>query len=76
MYFLVIIVGLLDSLNCIDIQEKGEGVRVLYLKSKDGYNELKAVGTFADIKAGEKVWVHFPIEELRVYDKKSEQIVA
>ncbi|MCK4803470.1 MAG: ABC transporter ATP-binding protein [Spirochaetes bacterium] len=62
--------------NCIDIQEKGEGVRVLYLKSKDGYNELKAVGTFADIKAGEKVWVHFPIEELRVYDKKSEQIVA
>ena len=56
--------------HCVDIQEKGEGVRILYLQSKEKYNELKAVGTFPNIEAGQKVWLQFPTDKVRIYDKK------
>ncbi len=61
---------------CVDIQEKGEGIRILYLKSKEKYNELKAVGTYKEIVAGDKVWVHFPMNKIRIYDKANDTIAA
>ncbi|MBN2324988.1 MAG: ABC transporter ATP-binding protein [Spirochaetes bacterium] len=60
---------------CMDIQEKGEGLRILYLTSKEKRNELKAVGTFPDIKSGSEVWVLFPAGKIRIYDKESGKTV-
>jgi glycerol transport system ATP-binding protein len=61
--------------HCIDIQEKGEGLRILYLKSKEELNELKAVGTFPGFKSGSDVWVQFPVNKIRIYDKESGKTV-
>jgi len=62
--------------HCADIQEKGEGVRILYLRSKERHNELKAVGTFQDIVSGKDVWVQFPANKIRIYDKESGEIIT
>jgi glycerol transport system ATP-binding protein len=62
--------------HCLDIQEKGEGVRILFLKSKDELNELKAVGTFPDVQAGDRLWVDLPQDKIRIYEKETGRIVA
>ncbi len=61
--------------HCMDIQEKGEGLRILYLRSKEKRNELKAVGTFTDFKSGSDVWVLFPTNKIRIYEKESGKTV-
>jgi hypothetical protein len=58
------------------VQEKGEGVRILFLKSKDKYNELKAVGTFPDVEAGEKLWVELSHDKIGIYDKETGKIIV
>jgi glycerol transport system ATP-binding protein len=63
------------SFHCIDIQEKGEGLRVLYLKSKEKQNELKAVGTFPGFESGRDVWIQFPTNKIRIYNKESGKTV-
>lgn len=62
--------------KCDEIEEKGRGVRILYLKSKNNQNEIKASGSFSDICAGDKVWVQFPGDKIRIYDKGSEQLIT
>jgi glycerol transport system ATP-binding protein len=62
--------------HCMDIQEKGEGVRILFLKSKEKLNELKAVGTFPDIEAGDTLWVEMTQDKIRIYEKETGRIVA
>jgi glycerol transport system ATP-binding protein len=62
--------------DCLDVQEKGEGVRILFLKSKDKYNELKAVGTFPDVEAGEKLWVELSHDKIGIYDKETGKIIV
>jgi glycerol transport system ATP-binding protein len=64
------------SFHCEDVEEKGEGVRVLYLKSKEGKNELKVVGRYISISAGMDVWVEFPEDKIRIYDSETGQIVS
>jgi glycerol transport system ATP-binding protein len=61
---------------CEDVEEKGEGIRVLYLKSHEKRNELKAVGRFPGIQSGSTVWVRIPLEKVHIYDYESEQIVS
>ncbi len=60
--------------KCNEIEEKGRGVRILYLKSKNNQNEIKALGTFSDVSTGDKVWIQFPRDKVRIYDKKGQQI--
>jgi len=62
--------------TCDDIEEKGRGVRVLYLKSEKGQNEIKALGSHFDVRKGDKLWVQFPRDKIRIYDKESEQIIV
>ncbi len=62
--------------HCEDVEEKGEGIRVLYLRSKEGKNELKAVGRFTGIRSGTDVWVGIPLDKVHLYDYESEQIVS
>lgn len=62
--------------HCEEVEEKGEGIRVLYLKSKDRKNELKAVGRFAEFRSGTDVWVDIPLDKVHIYDYESEQIVS
>jgi glycerol transport system ATP-binding protein len=62
--------------HCQDVEEKGEGVRVLYLKSMEGRNELRAVGKFLDIQPGDDLWVEIPPDKIRIYDRETGQIVA
>jgi glycerol transport system ATP-binding protein len=61
--------------HCTDIQERGEGVRILYLKSSEKQNIINAVGSFPDISAGDNVWVQFPADKIRIYDQENEEIV-
>jgi len=61
---------------CREVEEKGEGVRVLYLQSPEKKNEVKAVGKFLQIESGKKVWVRFPVEKMRIYNSETEHIVA
>jgi len=61
--------------HCIDTQEKGEGLRILYLKSKEKLNELKAVGTFPGFESGKDVGVQFPTNKIRIYDNESGEII-
>lgn len=61
--------------HCEDIQERGEGVRILYLKSSEKQNMINAVGSFPDISAGDNVWVQLPTDKIRIYDQESEEIV-
>jgi len=60
--------------KCNEIEEKGRGVRILYLKSENNQNEIKALGTFSDVSTGDKVWIQFPRDKVRIYDKKGQQI--
>jgi glycerol transport system ATP-binding protein len=62
--------------RCSDIQEKGEGVRVLYLESVNKRNQLKAVGSFPGMTTGAEVWVQFPANKIRLYNKDSGEIVT
>lgn len=62
--------------HCEDIEEKGEGIRVLYLKSRERKNEIKAVGKFSGITSGADIWVDIPLEKLHLYDFESGQIVS
>jgi len=62
--------------RCEDVEEKGEGIRVLYLSSKEKKNELKAVGKFAGVQSGMDVWVDIPLENILIYDYESEEIVS
>jgi glycerol transport system ATP-binding protein len=64
------------TFHCEDVEEKGEGVQVLYLKSKERKNELKVVGSFKNISAGTDVWIEFPEDKIRIYDSETEQIVS
>jgi glycerol transport system ATP-binding protein len=62
--------------HCQDVEEKGEGVRVLYLKSREGRNELKAVGKFLGIQPGDDLWVEIPPDRIHIYDRETGQIVV
>jgi glycerol transport system ATP-binding protein len=62
--------------HCEDVEEKGEGIRVLYLKSRDRKNELKAVGRFTGFRSGTDVWVDIPLDKVHIYDYESEQIIS
>jgi len=62
--------------TCDEIEEKGRGVRVLCLKSEKGQSEIKASGSYFDIGEGDKVWIQFPGDKIRIYDRESEQIIA
>jgi glycerol transport system ATP-binding protein len=62
--------------HCEDVEEKGEGVRVLYLRSKGQKNELKAVGKFTGIQSDMDVWVDIPLEKILIYDYESEEIIS
>jgi glycerol transport system ATP-binding protein len=62
--------------RCEDVEEKGEGVRVLYLKSKGGKNELKVVGSFTDISSDKDIWINFPEDKIRIYDHETGEIVS
>jgi glycerol transport system ATP-binding protein len=64
------------AFHCDDVEEKGEGVRVLYLKSKGGKNELKVVGSYTGVSAGKDVWIEFPEDKIRLYDHETGQIVS
>jgi glycerol transport system ATP-binding protein len=64
------------AFHCEDVEEKGEGLRVLYLKSKGDKNELKVVGSFMDINAGEEIWIEFPEDKIRIYDSETGKIVS
>ena len=63
------------SFNCVDIQERGEGLRIVYLQSSSRQNKLCAVGQFPKISAGDDVWVKFLEDKIIMYDKDSEKIV-
>ncbi|MBE0479053.1 ABC transporter ATP-binding protein, partial [Candidatus Aerophobetes bacterium] len=62
--------------KCDEIEERGRGVRVLYLKSKNKQNEIKASGSYFDISAGDKVWVEFPHDKVKTYDEEGKRIVT
>lgn len=60
--------------TCDEIEEKGRGIRVLYLKSKNNQNEIKASGNYFDIFPKDKVWVKFPEDKIKIFDEKGKRI--
>jgi len=62
--------------TCDEIEEKGGGVRVLYLRSKNNQNEIKASGSYFDISAKDRLWVKFPDEKVKIYDEEGKRIVT
>ena len=61
--------------TCYEIEEKGRGIRVLYLRSENNRNEIKASGGYHDISVGDKVWVVFPADKVKLYDMWGKRIV-
>lgn len=62
--------------TCDEIVEKGGGVRVLYLRSKNNQNEIKASGSYFDISVKDRLWVKFPDEKVMIYDEEEKRIVT
>lgn len=61
--------------TCREIEEKGRGIRVLYLRPENNRNEIKASGGYYDISVGDKVWVVFPADKVKLYDVWGKRIV-
>ncbi len=62
--------------TCDEIEEKGGGVRVLYLRSKNNQNEIKASGSYFDISTKDRLWVKFPDEKVKIYDEEGKLIIT
>lgn len=62
--------------TCDEIEEKAGGVRLLYLRSKNNQNEIKALGSYFDISVKDRLWVKFPDERVKIYDEEGKQIVT
>lgn len=60
--------------TCYEIEEKGRGIRVLYLRSESGRNEIKASGSYYEVSIGDKVWVTFPIDKVKLYDAQGKKL--
>jgi len=62
--------------TCDEIEERAGGVRLLYPRSKNNQNEIKALGSYFDISVKDRLWVKFPDERVKIYDEEGKRIVT